>query len=171
MYLMNQMHTSKQHTVELGYSNIGFCDTLPIASNTQWYELIHKATVFTPCLVWHSQTRQPRIRHFHSWISDIGLSSESSMCPPTLTFSYLLTWLYWKNRTAGCKRKHGFYAKTRVWGGTVKSARGREQCSSENMAMKRKVLSIEEKEWFVKYLLLLYSISAVYIVVLNTAVN
>jgi hypothetical protein len=40
------------YTVELSYSNIVFCDTLPIASNTQWYELIpHKATVFIPCLV------------------------------------------------------------------------------------------------------------------------
>jgi hypothetical protein len=50
------------YTVELGYSNIGFCDTLPIASNTQWYELIpYKATVFIPCLVRHSQMHQPRI--------------------------------------------------------------------------------------------------------------
>jgi hypothetical protein len=41
-----------EYTVELGYSNIGFCDTLSIASNIQWYELIpHKATVFVPCLV------------------------------------------------------------------------------------------------------------------------
>jgi hypothetical protein len=50
------------YTVELGYSNIGFCDTSPIASNTQWYELIsHKATVFIPRLVRHSQMHQPRI--------------------------------------------------------------------------------------------------------------
>jgi hypothetical protein len=36
-----------QYTVKLGYSNIGFCDTLSIASNIQWYALIpHKATVF-----------------------------------------------------------------------------------------------------------------------------
>jgi hypothetical protein len=49
------------NTVELGY-NIGYCDTSPIASNTQWYELIpHKATVFIPRLVRHSQMHQPRI--------------------------------------------------------------------------------------------------------------
>jgi hypothetical protein len=56
------------YTVELGYSNIGFCDTFPIASNTQWYKLIpHKATVFIPCLVRHSQMHQPHTsRHFHS---------------------------------------------------------------------------------------------------------
>jgi hypothetical protein len=35
------------NTVKLGYSNIGFCDTLSIASNIQWYAQIpHKATVF-----------------------------------------------------------------------------------------------------------------------------
>jgi hypothetical protein len=43
------------NTVELGYSNIGYCDTLSIASNIQWYELIpHKATViFIPEFFWH----------------------------------------------------------------------------------------------------------------------
>jgi hypothetical protein len=52
----------KYNTAELGYSNIGFYDTLPIASNTQWYELIpHKAAVFIPCLLRHSQMHQPRI--------------------------------------------------------------------------------------------------------------
>jgi hypothetical protein len=49
-------------TVKRGYSNIGFCDTLSIASNIQWYELIpHKATVFIPCLVRHAQIHQPRM--------------------------------------------------------------------------------------------------------------
>jgi hypothetical protein len=49
------------NTVELGYNNIGYYDTSPIASNTQWYELIpHKATVFIPCLVRHSQMHQHR---------------------------------------------------------------------------------------------------------------
>jgi hypothetical protein len=51
-----------ENTVEFGYNNIGYCDTSPIASNTQWYELIpHKATVFIPRLVRHSQMHQPRI--------------------------------------------------------------------------------------------------------------
>jgi hypothetical protein len=50
------------NTVELGYNNISYCDTSPIASNTQWYELIpHKATVFIPCLVRHSEMHQPHI--------------------------------------------------------------------------------------------------------------
>jgi hypothetical protein len=50
------------NTVKLGYSNIGFCDTLSIASNIQWYELIsHKATVVIPCLVRHAQMHQPRM--------------------------------------------------------------------------------------------------------------
>jgi hypothetical protein len=50
------------NTVKLGYSNIGVCDTLSIASNIQWYELIpHKATVFIPCLVRHAQMHQPRM--------------------------------------------------------------------------------------------------------------
>jgi hypothetical protein len=50
------------HTVIIGYSNIGFCDTLSIASNIQWYELIpHEATVFIPCLVRHAQMHQPRM--------------------------------------------------------------------------------------------------------------
>jgi hypothetical protein len=50
------------YTVELGYNNIGYCDTSPISSNTQWYKLIpHKATVFIPRLVRHSQMHQPRI--------------------------------------------------------------------------------------------------------------
>jgi hypothetical protein len=45
-----------------GYTNIGFYDTLSIASNIQWYELIpHKATVFIPCLVRHAQMHQPRM--------------------------------------------------------------------------------------------------------------
>jgi hypothetical protein len=49
-------------TVKLGYSNIGFCNTLSIASNIQWYKLIpHKATVFIPCLVQHAQMHQPRM--------------------------------------------------------------------------------------------------------------
>jgi hypothetical protein len=49
-------------TVELGYNNIGYCDTLPIASNTQWYKIIpRKATVFIPRLVRHSQMHQPRV--------------------------------------------------------------------------------------------------------------
>jgi hypothetical protein len=52
----------KHITVKLGYSNIGFCDTLFIASNIEWYELIpHKATVFIPCLVRHAQMHQPRM--------------------------------------------------------------------------------------------------------------
>jgi hypothetical protein len=39
------------YTVKLGYSNIGFCDTLSIASNIQWYALIpHKAYSFIPTL-------------------------------------------------------------------------------------------------------------------------
>jgi hypothetical protein len=39
------------HTVKLGYSNIGFCDTLFIASNIQWYALIpHKAYSFITIL-------------------------------------------------------------------------------------------------------------------------
>jgi hypothetical protein len=38
-------------TVKLGYSNIGFCDTLSIASNIQWYALIpHKAYSFITTL-------------------------------------------------------------------------------------------------------------------------
>jgi hypothetical protein len=50
------------NTVKLGYSNIGFCDTLSIASSIHWYELIpHKATVFIPCLVQHAQMHQPRM--------------------------------------------------------------------------------------------------------------
>jgi hypothetical protein len=40
-----------QTTVKLGYSNIGFCDTLSIASNIQWYALIpHKAYSFITTL-------------------------------------------------------------------------------------------------------------------------
>jgi hypothetical protein len=40
---------AEENTVELGYNNIGYYDTSPIASNTQWYELVpHKATVFIP---------------------------------------------------------------------------------------------------------------------------
>jgi hypothetical protein len=51
-----------RNTVKLGYSNIGFWDTLSIASNIQWYELIpHKATVFIPYLVRHAQMHQPRM--------------------------------------------------------------------------------------------------------------
>jgi hypothetical protein len=47
-----QLTAIYETTVKLGYSNIGFCDTLSIASNIQWYELIpHKATVFIPCLL------------------------------------------------------------------------------------------------------------------------
>jgi hypothetical protein len=43
--------SSEKHVTLLGYSNSGFCDTLSIASNIQWYELIpHKATAFIPCL-------------------------------------------------------------------------------------------------------------------------
>jgi hypothetical protein len=50
------------YTVKLGYSNIGFCDTLSIASHIQWYEPIpHKATAFIPCLVRHAQMDQPRM--------------------------------------------------------------------------------------------------------------
>jgi hypothetical protein len=50
------------YTVKLDYSNIGFCDTLSIASNIQWYELIpREATVLIPCLVRHAQMHQPRI--------------------------------------------------------------------------------------------------------------
>jgi hypothetical protein len=57
----NQNFT-KETTVKLGYSNIGFCDTLSIASNIQLYELIpHKATVFILCLVRHAQMHQPRM--------------------------------------------------------------------------------------------------------------
>jgi hypothetical protein len=39
------------YTVKLGYSNIGFCDTLSIASNIQWYALIpYKAYSFITTL-------------------------------------------------------------------------------------------------------------------------
>jgi hypothetical protein len=39
------------YTVKLGYSNIGFCDTLSIASNIEWYALIpHKAYSFITTL-------------------------------------------------------------------------------------------------------------------------
>jgi hypothetical protein len=66
-YTFNKLYTShsqcaKKNTVKLDYSNIGFCDTLSIASNIQWYALIpHKATVFRPCLVRHAQMHQPRM--------------------------------------------------------------------------------------------------------------
>jgi hypothetical protein len=41
----------KRDTVKLGYSNIGFCDTLSIASNIQWYALIpHKVYSFITTL-------------------------------------------------------------------------------------------------------------------------
>jgi hypothetical protein len=54
--------TYRANRVKLGYSNIGFSDTLSIASNIQLYELIpHKATVFIPCLVRHAQMHQPRM--------------------------------------------------------------------------------------------------------------
>jgi hypothetical protein len=57
--LIRELHI---YTVKLGYSNIGFCDTLSIASDIQWYKLIpHKATVFIPCLVRHAQMHQPRV--------------------------------------------------------------------------------------------------------------
>jgi hypothetical protein len=40
-----------EYTVKLGYSNIGFCDTLSIASNIQWHALIsHKAYSFITTL-------------------------------------------------------------------------------------------------------------------------
>jgi hypothetical protein len=43
-------HTHES-TVKLGYSNIGFCDTLSIALNIQWYALIpHKAYSFITTL-------------------------------------------------------------------------------------------------------------------------
>jgi hypothetical protein len=48
MHVLTKESTSAHIcTVKLGYSNIGFCDTLSIASNIQLYALIpHKATVF-----------------------------------------------------------------------------------------------------------------------------
>jgi hypothetical protein len=50
------------YTVELGFNNIGYCDTSRIVSKTQWYKLIpHKATVFIPRLVRHSQMHRPHI--------------------------------------------------------------------------------------------------------------
>jgi hypothetical protein len=60
--LRSKLRLKYMYTSKLGYSNFGFCDTLSIASNIQWYELIpHKATVFIPCLVGHAQMHQPRM--------------------------------------------------------------------------------------------------------------
>jgi hypothetical protein len=64
VYTQNYQCRREMHvyTVKLGYSNIGFCDTLSVASNIQWYELIPcKATVFRPCLVRHAQMHRPRM--------------------------------------------------------------------------------------------------------------
>jgi hypothetical protein len=49
--MINLMLTKLVYTVKLGYSNIGFCDTLSIASDIQWYTLIpHKAYSFITTL-------------------------------------------------------------------------------------------------------------------------
>ena len=42
-------------TVEMGYNDLGLCNTSAIALNITRYQLIpHKARVFLPCLVRHT---------------------------------------------------------------------------------------------------------------------
>jgi hypothetical protein len=49
-------------TVETGYNDLGLCDTSAIGLNITQYQLIpHKACVFLPCLVRHTQWHVPRI--------------------------------------------------------------------------------------------------------------
>jgi hypothetical protein len=41
--LINTIHThthTHTHTLESGYNDIGLCDTLPLASDILWYQLI-----------------------------------------------------------------------------------------------------------------------------------
>jgi len=48
------MKDSFAYTVELGYKDLGLCDTSFITFYVQWYELIpNKARVFISCLVRH----------------------------------------------------------------------------------------------------------------------
>jgi hypothetical protein len=49
-------------TVDLGYDDLGYCDTSAITLYIQWYQLISlNAHVFLPCLVRHTYEHLPQI--------------------------------------------------------------------------------------------------------------
>jgi hypothetical protein len=61
IYTNTHTHTHIQ-TAELGYNDLGLCDSSVITLYILWYQLIpHIARVFLPCLVRHTYEHLPRI--------------------------------------------------------------------------------------------------------------
>jgi hypothetical protein len=59
---MGNQKINKVYMVELGYNDLGLSDISFITLYTPWYQIIpHKARVFFPRLLRHTQEHVPRI--------------------------------------------------------------------------------------------------------------
>jgi hypothetical protein len=107
----------KINTVKLGYSNIGFYDTLSIASNIQWYALIpHKAYSFITtlflgpfddvitkfyCILGSSRSHK---RWGISWVAELLLVPQDGFW----SMDFCLVQLIFLRQKVACRDSHTF---------------------------------------------------------------